>query len=72
MMMADLEATVELISRDKYDREGRMDPLKLAAADAVREFFRRMKTMPALALNPEWIEADRIRQMAEAAQQKER
>lgn len=68
MMMADLEAAVELIGRDKYDKEGRMDPLRLAAADAVREFFRRMKRIPAMANDPEWQEADRIRQIAAAAQ----
>jgi len=71
-MMADLERTAEAVSRDKYDKEGRIDPLKLAMAEGVREFFRRMKSIPAAAEDPEWIEIDRIRQLAEAESRLER
>jgi hypothetical protein len=67
MMMADLELAVEAVSRDKTDKEGRIDPYKLAMADAVREFLRRMKRIAAMAGDPEWQKIDAARQVAEAA-----
>lgn len=69
-VLADLERFVDAVGRDKYDAEKRMDPLKLAAGDAAREFLRRINSMRTMDKNPEWQAIERQRQMRQA-QQKE-
>jgi hypothetical protein len=71
LVMADLEAFVDHVSRNKMDNTGRTDPYKLAAGDAVREMLRRIKSMTAMESNPEWQAIERARQLA-AAQQKDK
>lgn len=66
MMMADLSLAVEAAGRDMTDKEGRIDPYKLAMAAAVREFYRRMTSIAGMASDPEWLKIDRQRQLVEA------
>jgi hypothetical protein len=70
-VLEDLRAALAVIERDRMDKTGRMDPLKLAVADGARQILKRIETMQTMESTQEWQAIDNHRQML-AAHQKQK
>ena len=61
MVLLDLTNYVDALLNDIEDREGRIDPLKLARADMARRLLQRIRSVPLLPTSPEWQKLDAAR-----------